>query len=433
MDFFARDFARDGHEVFVLPGFGAWRQDFLNAHGKTARFRPDATFVVDIKRDGWSQNALDAIRPVSRVFTPPLEILAKEIYPFRDEKMARLAAFPFSLPALAAMEDEFKCFLAAERSTPFKILAIDADNTLWAGLASEGDVAEIAPLQKTVLALKERGAGLVLLSKNNLAPVVAAFAPMTLSPSDFLLFESGVNYRPKAENLRKICDRLDLSPDSVVFVDDRPFERDQMKAYAPEVTVPPFGLGAAQLARRLETYFFPPAHATREDGLRNADYAAREKRADLKSKSTSEKEFLRSLEIWVEASDATPGDVPRLSQMSMRTNQFNATTKRRSEEEFAAILQNAGARVFCFRSGDRFGDMGLVCYVVAKRCEGEMWRITDFVMSCRAMGRHLEDFALDHVKRALAGSGAVLAGIDFEPSSRNQPFAEWLASRTLEF
>ena len=107
--------------------------------------------------------------------------------------------------------------------------------------------------------------------------------------------------------------------------------------------------------------------------------------------------------------------------MAQKTNQFNATTIRRTEDDFRRLLADENTRIWTFRLSDRFGDMGLVCYIVAQGS-----RITDFVESCRAMGRKLEDFALKFAKNTLAAEKIELSGIDFVPTAKNAPFAEWL-------
>ena len=131
-------------------------------------------------------------------------------------------------------------------------------------------------------------------------------------------------------------------------------------------------------------------------------------------------DYLKTLELKVAPSRATEADVPRLAQMAGKTNQFNATTIRRNEEEFRALIEDPTKRVYVFRLCDRFGAMGIVCHVVADLVAR---RISDFVMSCRAMGRTLEFFAYRHVCRDL---GAETVPIDFRATAKNGPFAAFL-------
>jgi FkbH-like protein len=177
----------------------------------------------------------------------------------------------------------------------------------------------------------------------------------------------------------------------------------------------------------LKEYFFSDMGRTAEDRLRAADYARQRMRPLLRSGATRD-DYLDDLGLWVEPGLAVPGDLDRLAQMAGKTNQFNATTIRRTRGEFEEFLGRPDCRVFVFRAGDRFGEQGLVCYVVA---DVATRRITDFVMSCRAMGRTLEQFAYGYVVAQLGFAPE----IDFVPTAKNAPFAAFLralADGTLE-
>ena len=437
LDFLAQDFRRAGHDVYVPPGFDAWRQEVLDPASGLHVFAPDAVLLVmeggvsleDERIIGTFVDAQERVPPRQadaqervppvRVVVPDIAALAAETPGFWDVRMRTLAAMPFSLAGLKAIEDEF--YFALEAGGPRscaaaakKILAVDADNTLWNGIVSEDGADAVTPyvdFQKGLLALKARGVLLVLLSKNDPVgegraparpPLAAALAraDMPITLDDFSAVR--VNWSPKPGNLLTVCRELNLGTDSVVFVDDNPHERAQMKAHLPEVAVPPFPAdlaNPAQFLRRLERYFFASAGTTAEDRARAEMYRA-------------------------EAAE----DVPRLAQMAGTTNQFNATTIRRTAEEMAALVADPAHRVWTFRAGDAFGEMGLVCYVVYDCATA---RISDFVMSCRAMGRTLEHFAVNHVRRELAAEGLALAGIDCVPTAKNGPFREFLATLDL--
>ena len=335
------------------------------------------------------------------------EVLSKEVPGFYDRRMERLSGCPYSLDGIRAIVDEFRW---ETMRSPRKVLAVDADNTLWDGILSEDGPDELEPFvefQNGLRRLGEEGVVLVLLSKND---------PFELDW--FALCK--VNWAPKAGNLVEACRELNIGTDSVVFVDDNPYERAQMSAHLPEVAVAPFPEDLTrpqQFLRRLKEYFFSGAGQTEEDRLRSADYARRA-RAALPP-GASRAEYLDGLGLWAKPALAAEADLDRLAQMAGKTNQFNATTIRRTREEFAGLLADRGKRVFVFRAGDRFGEQGLVCYVVV---DVPSRRITDFVMSCRAMGRTLEHFAYDHVCAQLGFAPAV----DFVPTAKNAPFAEFL-------
>ncbi len=444
LDFLAQDFRRAGHEVYVPSGFDTWRQEVLDPASGLHAFAPDAALLV---MDGGAtlpdQKLLNALAP-AHVVVPDLAALAAETSGFWDERMRKLASMPFSLAGLKAIEDEFFFVTSTGGARPVatvskKILAVDADNTLWNGIVSEDGPAAVSPyvdFQKGLLALKARGVLLVLLSKNDpvgegRAPLAVALAraDMPLSLDDFAA--TRVNWSPKAGNLLDACRELNLAPDSVVFVDDNPHERAQMKAHLPEVAVPPFPAdlaNPAQFLRRLEQYFFASVGGTAEDRTRTEMYQAEAARRAFARTLPTVQDYLKGLHLTVKAARATMEDVPRLAQMAGKTNQFNATTIRRTAEEMAALVADPAHRVWTFRAGDALGEMGLVCYVIYDCATA---RVTDFVMSCRAMGRTLEHFAINHVRHELASENLPLAGIDCVSTAKNGPFREFLLGLDL--
>ena len=324
---------------------------------------------------------------------------------------------PYSLAGIRAIVDE-AAFAAI--AAPKKILAVDADNTLWSGILSEDGrdaLVEFRDFQRGLKELRADGVLLVLLTKND--PSENFMRPdMVLKDSDFAARR--INWRPKAGNLIEACRELNLSTDSVVFVDDNPHERAQMSAHLPEVAVVPFPQDMAhpaQFLRRLREYFFSGMGATEEDRLRAANYAARAA-APAPGAATLD-DYLSGLGLRVAPSIAEERDLDRLAQMAGKTNQFNATTIRRSRENFAVLAADPSKRVFVFRASDKFGAQGIVCYIVV---DLETRRITDFVMSCRAMGRTLEYFAYRHVCENLGYAPE----IDFVQSPKNAPFREFL-------
>ena len=403
LELMAPYFREAGYEVYTPAGFATWRQELLDESSGLHRFAPD--FVFDVTaHDG---------------------VLSKEVPGFYDERLRKLASMPYSLAGIKAIVEEFEF---VRLSSPKKVLAVDADNTLWRGILSEDGKAALSPctvFQSELKALRDRGVVLVLLSKNDPSDDFMR-ADMPLEDSDFAVRK--INWAPKAGNLIEACRELNLGLDSVVFVDDNPHERAQMAAHLPEVTIAPWnGWGgdpdaeARILLRRLEEYFFADAGSTAEDRLRAASYAASASALKTRSAFSNVGDYLKSLELKVSPRLAEAGDIPRLAQMAGKTNQFNATTIRRTAEDFAALLADTTKRVFVFLTSDRFGEQGLVSYIVA---DLKTRRLTDFVMSCRAMGRTLEHFAWNYVGRSLGYPPAV----DFVPTAKNAPAKEFLSN-----
>ena len=395
LELIAPYFRKAGFDVYVPAGFAAWRQELIDKDSPLNKFGVDLVFDVTAYDD----------------------ILSKEVPDFFDERMRVLASMPYSLDAIDALVEEAEFSLLG---APKKILALDADNTLWKGILSEDGRDALEPFtefQKGVLELRRKGVVLVLLTKNDPSESFMR-ADMPIKDADFAVRR--INWAPKAGNLIEACRELNLSTDSVVFVDDNPFERAQMKAHLPEVTVAPFPkdlFNPAQFLRRLGQYFFSDIGKTDEDRLRAVDYASRAK-VDVSAFSTVG-EYLESLNLEVAPSLARKGDIPRLAQMAGKTNQFNATTIRRDEGDFERLLGDDTKKIFVFRTRDKFAEQGIVCYIVADLASK---RITDFVMSCRAMGRTLEFFAYEYASKALGEDYP----IDFSPTIKNGPFRDFL-------
>ena len=337
-----------------------------------------ASYFRDAGYDVMPQDvSLDAFHPdfVYDV-TSHDDVLAKEVPGFFDERMKVLSGCGYSIDGIHAIVDEFGWLVRSSAmsaaGTVRKVLAVDADNTLWTGILSEDGTDALVPcreFQDGLAALRNEGVVLALLSKNDAIEGTGA-------PVDMSLFSvSKVNWAPKPGNLIEACKELNLAPDAVVFVDDNPHERAQMAAHLPDVVVAPWNgwtvapdgkvpvAAQRQLVRRLKEYFFSDAGMTDEDRLRASDYAAKVRRENARLEFATRDEYLESLGLWANPSEATEDDLDRLAQMAGKTNQFNATTIRRTRDDFAKLLA-AGAekyRVFVFRAGDRFGAQGLVC------------------------------------------------------------------------
>ncbi len=396
LDLVAPYFKEAGYSVYVPAGFDTWHQELLDPRSALHQFKPD--FIYDV-------TAADSF-------------LEKEVPNFYDERMRALASMPYSIDGLHAIIDEFE-FKKSVTPGVKKILAVDADNTLWRGILSEDGMDALEPFtefQNALLEFRARGILLVLLSKND---PFEFRADMPIQRGDFAAL--GVNWGPKAGNLIEICRALNLGTESVVFIDDNPHERAQMAAQLPEVAVVPFPNDMShprQFIRRLETYFFPREVQTKEDTLRNQDYASRAARESLAAGAATVDDYLDALCLRVEPRLATAADLPRLVQMAGKTNQFNATTIRRDRGSFDLLVADAQKKVFVFQTADKFGEQGIVCYIVVDLI---LRRITDFVMSCRAMGRTLEQFAYTYVARQIC----FLPEIDFVRTAKNHPFEEF--------
>ena len=302
--------------------------------------------------------------------------------------------------------------LGAQLGASRKCLVLDLDNTLWGGVLGEDGLAGIAlgdgpvgeaysAFQAYVAELKRRGVILAVCSKNNEADAREAFERhpgMVLRLDDIAMFSACWDDKPT--QLRRIAETLGIGLDSLVFVDDNPAEREAVRQLVPEVDVVALPKDPHGYVRALADYpFFEPAAFTAEDAARTEQYRARARAAELAASATSLEEFHRSLEMVATVVDLDELTLPRVAQLIGKTNQFNLTARRRGEAEVAELAADPATAVLCVRLADRFADHGLIAVVIARQTTGagvpdpagDVLDIDTWLMSCRVIGRTLED------------------------------------------
>jgi FkbH-like protein len=236
-----------------------------------------------------------------------------------------------------------------------------------------------------------------------------------------------INWDDKPGNVRQIADDLDIGLDAVVFVDDNPVERGQMRALAPEVSTvelpgDPAGYAHA-IARRGD---FATLRLTGEDVQRTPMYRAQAQRRELARSSASQRQFLLDLATRIRFEPATPINLDRLSQLFAKTNQFNLTGRRYSTSDLARdAAEPAGVRVFGVRARDRFGDNGLIAGIALRRPSPDVWLIENLVLSCRVFSRGIEVAIVGRLLRDAAASGAATVVGMFRRTRRNARFADF--------
>jgi FkbH-like protein len=325
--------------------------------------------------------------------------------------------------------------LAAQRGLSRKCLVFDLDNTLWGGvigddgleglLLGEGSAVGEAhlALQRYAKQLRERGVILAVCSKNEPGIAEAAFRDhpeMVLKRSDISAFVA--NWNDKAENLKAIATRLNIGLDGLVFVDDNPAERERIRQSLPTVAVPELPTDITHYVRCLaDAGYFEAVAFTSEDRLRTEQYAANEEREQLFELSESLDEFLQNLQMSVVFGPFAAADLPRVTQLFNKTNQFNATTKRYSADEVSAFASARDTLTLQFRLRDKYGENGLVSAMILRSdpSHPKVFDIDNWVMSCRVFGRKLEfevmNIAVEQARRR--GSKALRA--NYVPTSKN--------------
>lgn len=321
-----------------------------------------------------------------------------------------------------------------EYRTPKKVLVLDLDNTLWGGLAGEAEHTPVLlsedhsglaykNLQRVLKLMQSQGVLLAVASKNNEADameILEHHPHMVLRPGDFVAYK--INWDPKPDNIRKMAEELNLGTNSFVFFDDSDAEREMVRQMLPEVTVPDFPARPEDLpACMAEIYrkYFARAVVTAEDLEKTAQYHANADRKALEGQAASFEDYLKKLEICLIPVD--PGEhLDRLTQLLNKTNQFNLTTHRYSREQLQQITEDAEKTVFLYQVTDIFGDNGIVAAAIVDR-NGELPEITDFVMSCRVMGRNIENAVIDRIEKQMQEEGFPGIRGRFVPTAKNKP------------
>lgn len=329
---------------------------------------------------------------------------AREGRDHADATLDFLARQPFSASGQVA----FALFVARSLRPLIvprrKALALDLDNTLWGGVVGEDGVEGLAlghdfpgnvhlRIQRELLELRNRGVLLVLVSKNNEADARQAFESlpdMILKWDDFAVRK--INWNPKHESLREAARELGLGLDSFVFIDDSDYEREQIRQFLPEVLILNESADPLHILRSLwEADAFDSLAVTAEDRQRHHDYALRAAR-DVKGCPNDLEEFLKSLQMEAIIEEVGTSNLERVVSMLGKTNQFNLTTKRHSRAHVQAILETPRSIALALRLRDKFGDQGIVAVLLAMPGENDSTLVIDsFLVSCRALGRGVED------------------------------------------
>ncbi len=340
---------------------------------------------------------------------------------------------PYGRDLMLEVAKEAALLIRTLRSSPKKVAVLDLDGTLWGGVVAEdglnaieiGDTssrgAAFKAFQQYLLSLNERGVLLAVCSKNDRDRAIEPFEKhpeMILRMRHFAAFQA--NWQPKSENLRQIASELNLGLDSLVFIDDNPAEIEIVKQFAPEVSTLLLGPDPAEYVAALQdARFFEPQRLTTDDLNRADRYRVESDRREMLSAVTDMGTYLASLQMHAVMREFRPVDVPRIAQLINKSNQFNLTTRRRSDAEVRAILDNPEYFHFTTRLTDRFGDHGLIAVVIGL-VVGQTALIDTWLMSCRVLKRQVEEEVLNQIVR-LAGlrQCTVVRGV-YLPTAKNQ-------------
>jgi FkbH-like protein len=351
----------------------------------------------------------------------------------------------FGDAVLAEASRDVKAALRGLAGAARKLVVLDLDDTLWGGIV--GDVGwqalrlgghdpvgeALVAFQRALKDLTRRGVILAVVSKNEEATALEAMRShpeMVLKPEDLVAWR--INWQDKARNIAELVSELNLGLQSVVFIDDNPVERGRVKETLPEVLVPDWPedklLYPSALAQ-LRCFDVPAV--SKEDAERTQLYASERARQGLMDQVGSLDDWLEKLDIRVTVEPLGPSNLARTTQLLNKTNQMNLATRRLTEPELTAWAAGPGRALWTVSVADRFGDAGLTG-IVSVETEGGLGRVVDYVLSCRVMGRRVEETMVHLAVESARALGAGALEARLLPTKKNKPCLDFWKRSGLE-
>lgn len=337
-----------------------------------------------------------------------------------------------NVDALPRLAQSTLSILIALKGKLKKCLVLDLDNTLWGGVIGDDGLENIqigslgigkafTEFQYWIKKLKERGIILAVCSKNTEAIAKEPFEKhpdMVLRLEDFALFVA--NWENKADNIRRIRQVLNIGFDSMVFLDDNPFERNLVRTHIPEITVPELPEDPACYLEFLYTQnLFETVSFSEEDIKRTDQYRVEARRISDKMNFMNEADFLKSLDMKSDIQSFNPYNIPRVAQLSQRSNQFNLRTVRYTEDDVVRLANSDSYHPFTFSLEDKYGDNGLICVVVLRADSSRCAFIETWLMSCRVLKRGMEHFVLNEIVKFTKEHGFRFLQGEYIPTPKN--------------
>ncbi|TFF37090.1 HAD-IIIC family phosphatase [Mucilaginibacter psychrotolerans] len=315
-----------------------------------------------------------------------------------------------SIEVLPAIAYKTQGIISALQGKFNKCLILDLDNTTWGGIIGDDGIENIqigalgigkafSEFQYWVKKLKQRGIIVAVCSKNTESIAREPFEKhpdMVLKLDDIAVFVA--NWENKVDNIRKIQGILNIGFDSMVFLDDNPFERNMVREGIPQLTVPELPEDPAEYLEYLYPLnLFETVSFTNDDAERTRQYQVEAQRATLFEKFTNEDDFLQNLAMVSVVEPFTRFNTPRVAQLSQRSNQFNLRTVRYTEADLEALAASADYHTFSFTLEDKFGNNGLICVLILQQESPDVLFIDTWLMSCRVLKRGMENFTLNTI------------------------------------
>ncbi len=379
---------------------------------------------------------------ISGLYVIPSEklIATYPVATYYDPQGDKLGHIPFVPLFFAALGTVLARMIYAILSPPHKVIVLDCDQTLWKGVCGEDGVMgiELDPPRKALhdfmVAQYDAGMLICLCSKNNEEDVVEVFErrlEMPLRRDHIISWR--VNWNAKSENLKSLALELNLGLDSFIFIDDNPVECAEVQANCPEVLTLQLPQNPDEIPRFLQhIWAFDRLKITAEDQQRTFLYKQNLQRDRLRQQALTLEDFLVGLGLEIEISPLAPLHLARVAQLTQRTNQFNLTTIRRSEQEIQQLCFSGKLECLVVEVRDRFGDYGLVG-VILFATGGDTIRVDTFLLSCRVLGRGVEHRMLARLAEIAQSRGQNWVDVPYVPTEKNQPALNFLNQVGIAF
>ena len=349
-----------------------------------------------------------------------------------------LGKIPFGNGVFKEAVADIKASLRGVRGNAKKLIVVDLDETLWGGIV--GDIGwenlklgghdhvgeAYVDFQRALKSLTNRGILLGIVSKNEESVALEAIEShpeMALTLEDFAGWK--INWGDKAQNIVDLTSELNLGVQSVVFIDDNPVERARVREALPNVFVPEWPQDRTLYKKTLLSLrCFDAPHMSHEDQERTKMYVSERQRADLRKEVGSLDEWLMTLGIVARIEELNGSNLPRTTQLLNKTNQMNLSTRRMTESELTAWVDQQDRKLWTFRVSDKLGDSGLTGIISVELEDGRA-KIVDFVLSCRVMGRKVEETMLSTAVKHARSKGVDEVYAQYVATPKNRPCFEF--------
>ena len=348
-----------------------------------------------------------------------------------DPKLYFTSKFALSPGILPFVAGGVVKMLAARKGVFVKCVILDLDNTVWGGVIGDDGLDRIqigelglgpafAAFQSWLKQLRDRGIVLAVCSKNDEANAREPFLKhpdMVLRLEDIAVFMA--NWEDKATNIRRIKNIIDIDFSAMIFLDDNPVERQLVRESFPSMKVPDLPEDPSEYVTCLGGLdLFEAGSYTPQDAHRTGEYQAEARRHTEREKFVDLADFLRSLEMRAVVQPLSPFNIPRVAQLTQRSNQFNLRTVRYTEKQIGELANSAGHVVMAFELKDRFGDSGLISVVILE-IQDDTFFVDTWLMSCRVLGRGMEQFVLNTLVKKARELGLKRVRGEYVPTAKN--------------